>query len=600
MKWNPDVLKNKMKNVKTILLSILCLVCAMAFVGCQDGTADHGNGTDEETTATAPQSEVILIQGGQVNLQIVYAKDATEVASRAMELFAAKFKSKFGLVLDEPIVWENAVKGKPCVVFGKVEKDVSRSLFEKVRNRDYEVAVGDSNIYIAALSEDSYNQAVNALISRLSNLAENDLLRVPASFTLSQTGRYSLNAATVNGIDLKNFVILKPTDSNITETVLNTLSKNIETSYGYALPIKVRGGEGTPTISLVIDESVELMHYGFRVQDGNLTVTAGGVYSMYRATQEIISLLRPDATKTEIKLADGDQRTVSLLNNPDGLARANNSNLRIMSCNAMANGFDEAFAGWSDTGEVTFEMRTEIFEAFLKTYAPDVIGCQEFCPSWYRFFETAYADSEWKISNGSTQGSRKYFLNPILYRADKYRLVEEGFHNYSSSFSQGWGGRYMGWAVFETLTDGQRFVVVNCHWDGWSNHEKNAVQVQEMLAKVKALKAQYNCQVLVTGDFNTRDIDPAKNIPDPDYTTIIEDGTLKDGKYYTEKLVADIGSLHGWGADAYARVYSFDHIFCTTDTVIRLFSTTWDNHQQYASDHAWLIADVDLSTQKSS
>ena len=117
----------------------------------------------------------------------------------------------------------------------------------------------------------------------------------------------------------------------------------------------------------------------------------------------------------------------------------------------------------------------------------------------------------------------------------------------------------------------------------------------------------YNCPVCITGDFNTFDFDPelekTTTIPTPsiaatDYSYMLADGSVKDAKFYTDILVNDIGSVHGFGAAAYARNYSFDHVFCTSDTTVRQFYTACDNHQQYASDHAWLIVDVDLSTKK--
>ena len=79
---------------------------------------------------------------------------------------------------------------------------------------------------------------------------------------------------------------------------------------------------------------------------------------------------------------------------------------------------------------------------------------------------------------------------------------------------------------------------------------------------------------------------------------MIKDGSVKDAKFYNEKLVNDIGSVHAWGSAAYPRPYSFDHIFCTSDTTVRQFYSAWDNQQRYASDHAWLIADIDLSVKK--
>ena len=405
----------------------------------------------------------------------------------------------------------------------------------------------------------------------------------------------------INETELEDFVIMKPMNTLITEAVTDHLCNSLKEAFATSVRIVDTPPSGKRSIRLEIDPQASLMHYGYRVENGDLILYAGGAYSMYRASRNLFALLSGESDRAGIVLSNGAKSEVSLLNEPEGLARAANSNLRLMSCNIMANGFDEAFEGWSDTGEISFEMRTEIFEAFLEVYDPDVIGLQEFCPSWYAYFESDLKNTAWKLSNASSQGSRPYFLNPILYRSDRYREVANsaGWVNYSISRSQGWGGRYMSWLALESIETGERFVLLDVHWDGWSLPTENAVQVQETLAKVKELQGKYNCQVMITGDFNTRD-GTATTEPDTGYVSLLADGTLKDSKYYTQKLVNTDGSLHTWGDGAWARPYSFDHIFCTNGTMVRQFYTAWKNHQYYASDHAWLIADIDLTTNVSS
>ncbi len=364
--------------------------------------------------------------------------------------------------------------------------------------------------------------------------------------------------------------------------------------YGKTVTIAVEDGACAQVLTRV-DESMAAMHYGLRMEGKALTLVCGGTFSQRVVFEQLIPLLETDEDIIGAQTDSGYIKTGTLLNNPDGLARADGADLRIVSCNAMANGFDPAFAGFSDTGDYTFEMRTEIFEALLEVYAPDVMGLQEVCPSWYRYFDAVtLTDGKWAIAKGDTSGERTYFLQPILYRADKLTLVAEGWEAHSYSDLQAWGGRYLSWAVFEVKSSGERFAVVNAHWDGWSKPEKNAVQVTETLALIKKLQSDYTCKVLSTGDFNTPDINQG-NMSIQDYTAFLQDGTLKDAKYDADRLVADIGSVHGWGPETYPRVYSFDHIFCTADTHILQFCTAWDNYQAYASDHAWLIADIDLS-----
>ena len=418
-----------------------------------------------------------------------------------------------------------------------------------------------------------------------------------------QEGAYPIMSMKIEGIDLKDFYLLQPTDKNI-KKLIPELLKDILKYYGYEPERRVDITEGAHYFKMVIDDSVAPMHYGYKIENGDLILFAGGAYSMKFAVQDFIKLIRTgQQNRKELTLQNGDTVTPNLLDNPDGLAKPANSGLRLMSCNVLATFWDDSSAAEG----ISFDMRTEIFKSYLQVFDPDVIGLQEVCNDWLSCLQTISGDgSTWKLATGG--GERIYFVNPILYRADRYQLVTEGWINYSQGNSQAWGGRYMTWAVLESISTGERFALVNVHWSGHWLPELNAVQATETLAKLKELQSTYNCQVCITGDFNTADFIAEKKgdatVPNPDishaeYTYLLADGTVKDAKFYAEMLVNDIGSVHAYGATAYPRTWSYDHIFCTADTTVRQFYTAWDNHQQFASDHAWVIADIDLSVKKS-
>lgn len=405
----------------------------------------------------------------------------------------------------------------------------------------------------------------------------------------------------IEKIDLKDFYLLQPTDKNI-GTFIPQLMEEISTAFEFAFEQTTETAVGKHYIRMVIDDSVEPLHYGYTVKNGDIVLFAGGAYSMKFAVRYFVKFLQPEQKQEELNLQNGDTVMLNLLDNSNGLPKPTNSELRLMSCNVLATFWDD----YSAAEEISFEMRTEIFKSYLQVYDPDVIGLQEVCNDWMAYLKTLCKDeSAWKIATGG--GERIYFVNPIIFRADRYTLITEGWVNYSQGNSKAWGGRYMTWAVLESIATGKRFALLNVHWSGHWLPDLNKVQSAETLAKLKELQAAYNCQVCITGDYNTFDFDanlkgdatvPTPEISAVDYAYMLADGTVKDAKFYTEHLVNDIGSVHGYGSDAYPRCYSYDHIFCTADTTVRQFYTAWDNQQQYASDHAWLIADIDLSVKK--
>ena len=602
-----------MKNMKkliTFLLVIAMLTSLLAACDSKEPNTKESGEQSSETLPPSPVEELAVIEDAKAAFKVIYAHGERGIAELAMQHLSSSLEEAFGVKPEKAQVYSASVEGT-CIIFGNTGGEHPDGIYKNLRNRDYSISVHEGKIHILALNEESYVMAVNSFVSMLKQKAGEveqkplQSLSIRTDYSTYMEGRYTIMSVKVENVELKEFFVLKPTDPTIDETLVTKLIDNVALSYGFTLEQKVRPAEGQHYLKMEIDKTMDPLHYGCSVVDGHLVLRAGGPYSMKFAVRDIISLIRTDNKATELTLNAGEIASVSLLDNPDGLAKPTNSNLRLMSCNVMA-----TYEGWdsdSPAQGISFEMRTEIFDSYLKVYDPDVLGLQEVCPTWRAHLDEICGEgSPYKYATGG--GTRIVFLNPILYRADRYKLITEGWINYSvTGNSQAWGGRYMTWAVFESIATGERFGLVNVHWAGWSKPEANEVQARETLAKMKELHEAYNCPITSTGDYNTRDFDPSKKgdatvptleICDPAYADLIKDGTVKDAKFYCEKQVNDIGSVHAWGPTAYPRVYSFDHIFCTSDTTVRQFYSAWDNQQRYAADHAWLIADIDLSTKK--
>ena len=61
---------------------------------------------------------------------------------------------------------------------------------------------------------------------------------------------------------------------------------------------------------------------------------------------------------------------------------------------------------------------------------------------------------------------------------------------------------------------GVKFAFISTHWDFGDEENKQQmrkVQADEMSAKIAALKAEYNCPVIITGDFNCSNVSDSYN-----------------------------------------------------------------------------------------
>ncbi len=176
--------------------------------------------------------------------------------------------------------------------------------------------------------------------------------------------------------------------------------------------------------------------------------------------------------------------------------RASDADVRVMSSNIL-------FA--KDLPD-----RIPLLAAYFRAVGADVIGVQEVNRIGLGLVE-AVADIYTPVATAFADG--KHCYTPILYRADKYALLEGDASLYAS---RGTDTKSMSWAVLADRVSGKRFAVINSHGslilahygldatDEGLGEQWRCDNVREILAKKDELRAKYGAAlpVFVTGDFN--------------------------------------------------------------------------------------------------
>ena len=90
--------------------------------------------------------------------------------------------------------------------------------------------------------------------------------------------------------------------------------------------------------------------------------------------------------------------------------------------------------------------------------------------------------------------------------------------------------------------------------------------------------------MITTGDFNRNEYSNA-------FKSYLSKINSVDAMYAARKRVNIAGSWHDWGKNT-ASAGSCDHITATKNMSVLKFETAMYNQQIYASDHAWLVADI--------
>ncbi len=153
-----------------------------------------------------------------------------------------------------------------------------------------------------------------------------------------------------------------------------------------------------------------------------------------------------------------------------------------------------------------FAERGKIVPQLMANYHPDSIGVQECTYEWYLYLKIFLSKDYEFVGVGRDTGDLSIKcgeISGILYRKDKYKLVDSGTFWLSETpdqVSRGWDGacnRVCTWIVLEEKATGRQYAHVNTHLD----HEGPLARTNGVeLVKEKALS--YNMPTVVTGDFN--------------------------------------------------------------------------------------------------
>lgn len=161
--------------------------------------------------------------------------------------------------------------------------------------------------------------------------------------------------------------------------------------------------------------------------------------------------------------------------------------VRIMSFNVRDGEFD----------------REEIVPQVVADYMPDSVGFQECEGTWYLTLKTYLPDYK-IIGVGRWTGIRQLGESTaIMYRKDKYKLVDWGTFWLSETphlVSKGWDANYprtCTWAILQNKETGEKYAHFNTHLDN-SGIQAKINGLQLILDKIALL----DMPVVLTGDFN--------------------------------------------------------------------------------------------------
>ncbi len=262
-----------------------------------------------------------------------------------------------------------------------------------------------------------------------------------------------------------------------------------------------------------------------------------------------------------------------------GAHRDNSIDARIMSANVLV-----SYKSW---GGEPVKPRAKQFVELMQLYAPDVVGLQEASSDWHACIEQNLTDYEFiHPQNNLFQKS----LTTLIYNTKTLKLLDSGRVTYSEG--DGTKHRAITWGVFETLADGKVFAVSSTHLDlirEGKEEEEYAImsgQVDELFALLETIRAQYDCPIFCTGDYNSMENGSENGVYAADGIYQKLAGTLTDTKFAARNQAA--GEEEAWDFP------SWDHIFLQGEAEVVAFRVLSDTVLKGMSDHYPIYADIRL------
>ncbi|MBO5936729.1 MAG: endonuclease/exonuclease/phosphatase family protein [Clostridia bacterium] len=241
--------------------------------------------------------------------------------------------------------------------------------------------------------------------------------------------------------------------------------------------------------------------------------------------------------------------------------------VRIMSFNVRDGEFD----------------REEIVPQVIADYKPDSVGLQECEGTWFLTLKVYLPDYE-IIGVGRWTGIQQLGESTaIMYRKDKYKLIDWGTFWLSETPyvpSIGWDANYARtctWAILENKETGMQYAHFNTHLDngGWDARLNGLAMILERIK-------EYDMPVVLTGDFNFTKGTAAYRQLTADMTDVSSVAQTADSG----------GTAHGYAGGIGTSPIDFICINDKIDTV-KTYKIIRDKYNdRYVSDHYPIYSDM--------
>ena len=565
-----------MKRALLLLFALFLCSC-----GCRRGTPDIPSTDSTETVADtetdAPPTFdadewLALTENGQALYAFVYWQtDLADGVSSAdyaktARLLAADWEKRSGVTFR---VWSDRripedITG--VIAVGNVA-GYAKDAFRGLRYNDFRV-VGDTGcITIAAYTYSMLRIASGQMTDALA-MRDGNLYLKRSALLLSHEASYPIGSLTIGGAPVSDYLV------DCTETEKNLAARLIETVRSTSGEMLMRAKAdvaGDEKQKLIVIRKTEGLN-GYRI------ARSGTEYRLEYGDGLSETLLRLYLENRFANVTGGEKLEM------DGLVTVSerSGDRIIITLNVLNVWQNNATPGTRD----------DIAAAMLLSYLPDFICLQEFDVSYRKAPGGLLDQTKELYAEVTVDGvAQSNIWNPILYRKDRYAVVESGWLDLAEAAGAVESSTYPGaadgvssfrkliWAVLRDRSDGSLYLVGNFHASlPLGTHPAEATAVSDTM---QGVAARYEgCLTLLCGDYNSRRTQA--------------DGVLEQLRakgfadtYDTARVRNDSGTWHELGKAPGGRYESdaIDHILTLGGISPQVYLVLTDESLLSMSDH---------------
>ncbi len=568
----------KLKSTISLLLCLL-IFSSLILSACKKTPSGAG-----DTSPILDNINLIKISG---DYKIIRPDNDSEPLISALQKVAnaLKERSAVNVSVGTDCIKPGETALEKEILIGNTNREESKTAALGLLHDEFLITVIGEKVVIVGGSDKSTERAAQFFIDNYV-FSETLLLK---QLRFKYTVNYPVEYIKLNGVDIKKYKIVYPlSEKDIYLEVAHTLNQRLADLCGIILEIVVAdksdtsyeillGNTNRTESSLVSVTS--LTEYGTGIKGSKIMIAAGSIYAANVALNEVMDNYLDKDLTGEVNIELKDYSEISEI--------VYQADLKILSNNVLA----------SDTAID----RTNLLYNTYMSYNADIIGLQECNKNHYDNLVSKLLLEGYSVTSSTIDNKNNVMsYTPILYKTDKYTLLEKGCFLYDQRYMET-DTKTLSYAVFEDKITGQIFAIINTHFaiiissypsylgsntvEGALWREDNARQVNDTYAYI--MRKYEDIPVFAMGDFNCTSTSKAYL----DLTANFNDA-INTSRIYSTKNTA---TWHNVGSLPTSPGSPIDHIFISENSAYVLtHKIPLDKDVLDSTDHCPVITEIEF------